>query len=98
MSEIMIQRRVFVSGRVQGVYFRQSTQQEARKYPGLKGFVRNLPDGRVEAVFAGSELAVHSMISFCQQGPPAALVTDLEIVEEKFDLSWNQASGFSIRM
>ena len=69
---------VFVSGRVQGVYFRATTREEARE-AGVDGWVRNLPDGRVEAVFEGPEDAVEAMVEFCHEGSPAATVEDVEI-------------------
>lgn len=80
-----IQRHVFVTGRVQGVGYRASTVAAAGKFPGLKGYVCNLPDGRVEAVFAGDEKAVLAMVEWCRQGPPMARVTDLSVTEEPFD-------------
>jgi acylphosphatase len=82
-----IQRRIIASGRVQGVSYRASTDREASRYPGLRGFVRNLPDGRVEAVFSGNEPDVLAMVKWCSHGPSLAQVTKLEVVEEKFDLS-----------
>jgi len=84
---------VFVSGRVQGVYFRATTRDEARE-AGVDGRVRNLPDGRVEAVFEGPEDAVESMVEFCQEGSPAAEVTDVEVEYaepegiEGFEVRW----------
>lgn len=90
----MIQRRVYVSGRVQGVSYRASTYREAMRYVGLKGFVRNLPDGRVEAVFSGEDAAVLALVQWCSHGPPAAQVTDLEVIDESVDAS---LSFFEIR-
>lgn len=81
----MIQRRVFIDGRVQGVGFRASTYQVCARFQGLSGYVRNLPDGRVEAVFAGEDQAVLDMVAWCKKGPPMAVVTHLEIIEEKID-------------
>ena len=80
-----IQRRIFVTGRVQGVGFRASTAREAQRHPGLRGFVRNLEDGRVEAVFAGDAEAVLAMVAWCRHGPSFAEVTDLEVREEPVD-------------
>lgn len=77
-----IQRHVFVSGGVQGVGFRMATVHESKKYPSLRGFVRNLPDGRVEAVFAGDESEVLAMSAWCKHGPPTADVTQIEVREE----------------
>ena len=84
---------MFVSGRVQGVYFRATTRDEARE-AGVDGRVRNLPDDRVEAVFEGPEDAVESMVEFCQEGSPAAEVTDVEVEYaepegiEGFEVRW----------
>lgn len=58
---------VYVSGRVQGVFFRATTRDEARSR-GITGWVKNLPDGRVEAVFEGEEKKVQEMIDFCHEG------------------------------
>lgn len=69
--------RVFVSGRVQGVFFRDSTRQKAVE-TGVAGWVRNLPDGRVEAVFEGPREAVEAMLRWCARGPPLARVDDVE--------------------
>ena len=69
--------RVVAEGRVQGVYFRQSTVGEARRL-GVDGWVRNLPDGRVEAVFEGEPAAVAQAVAFVREGPPRALVTAAE--------------------
>jgi acylphosphatase len=68
---------VFVSGRVQGVFFRQKTKQQAKGF-GVTGFVRNLPDGRVEAVFEGEEKTVKSLVEYCHHGPSYANVTNVE--------------------
>jgi Acylphosphatases len=77
----MRRTRVVVAGRVQGVFFRASCAERARAL-GLAGWVRNDPDGRVEAVFEGPEEAVETMIRWCQEGPPHARVDEVEIVEE----------------
>ena len=71
--------RVRIRGRVQGVWYRGWTVEEARRL-GLSGWVRNRRDGSVEAVFSGPEHVVRAMIAFCRQGPPAALVR--EVTEE----------------
>ena len=70
--------RVFVSGRVQGVFFRYTCAREASE-AGLKGTVRNLPDGRVEAVFQGPRPKVEQLVAWCHDGPPAARVTDVSV-------------------
>ena len=69
--------RVVIHGRVQGVWYRGWTADEARAR-GLNGWVRNRRDGTVEAVFDGPDEAVAAMIEACRQGPPAARVTELE--------------------
>ena len=74
--------RVCVSGRVQGVFFRYSCAREAAA-EGLRGTVRNLPDGRVEAVFQGPKPAVERLIDWCRTGPPAARVAGVEISWEE---------------
>jgi acylphosphatase len=74
--------RVIISGDVQGVGFRWYTREEAMTRE-LAGFVRNLPDGRVEAVFEGSPESVDSMVEWCRQGPSFASVDDVEVQEEQ---------------
>jgi acylphosphatase len=74
---------VLVSGRVQGVFFRSETRREARKR-GVTGWVRNLLDGRVEAVFEGEELDVKAVIEFCKRGPPDALIKNAEAQWEDY--------------
>ena len=73
---------VYVSGKVQGVYFRATTREEARKQD-VDGWVRNLDDGRVEAVFEGPEEDVESLIEFCHEGSKAARVDDVEVSYEE---------------
>jgi acylphosphatase len=74
---------VVVSGRVQGVFFRSETKHRADRYD-VKGWVRNLPDGRVEAVFEGEKEAVEGLIEFCKHGPYGATVTDVDLTWETF--------------
>lgn len=74
---------VFVTGTVQGVYFRQNTKQEADQC-GVRGWVRNLPDGRVEAVFEGDDASVNEVIKWCHAGPPKAKVTDVSVKFEGY--------------
>jgi acylphosphatase len=81
MPNARIRRRVAVRGRVQGVYFRGSTQDEARR-AGVDGWVRNLPDGGVEAVFEGEPAAVEALVDFCRRGPAYAEVTHVDVAEE----------------
>lgn len=73
--------RITVDGRVQGVFFRDETRRMARAL-GVVGWVRNLPDGRVEGVFEGSPTAVESAIAWAKHGPARALVTSFEVAEE----------------
>jgi acylphosphatase len=73
----MTQVRVVIHGRVQGVWFRGWTVEEARAR-GLNGWVRNRRDGTVEATFEGPDDAVASMLEACREGPPAARVTEVE--------------------
>jgi len=73
--------RIYVSGRVQGVFYRSNTRKKALEL-GLKGWVRNLPDGRVEAVVEGEENQVDRLIQWCRRGPPSAVVTGLEVEKE----------------
>ena len=68
--------RVRITGRVQGVWYRGWTVEEALRL-GLDGWVRNRRDGAVEAVFSGPEHAVRAMIELCREGPPAAVVTEV---------------------
>ncbi|MCS6881035.1 MAG: acylphosphatase [Oscillochloridaceae bacterium] len=80
-----VRARVVISGRVQGVGFRAYTRTRARSL-GVKGWVRNLPDGRVEAVFEGTRAAVQQMVSWCYSGPGSAVV-------EKVNVTWEPATG-----
>ncbi len=73
---------VFVEGRVQGVWFRDSAWREATRL-GVAGWVRNLQDGRVEAVYEGSSEAVEEMLAWTNRGPERAYVTELEIHDEE---------------
>ena len=74
---------IFVSGKVQGVYFRQNTSLKAQEL-GIVGWVRNLSDGRVESVMEGLEVNIDKMISWCKSGPKDALVTDVKIMNEEY--------------
>jgi acylphosphatase len=78
-----VRARVLISGKVQGVYFRQSTLAEARGL-GITGFVRNLMDGRVEAVFEGEEHAVKMLVNYCRSGPSAARVSNVDVAYGPF--------------
>ena len=76
-----VRAHVFVSGYVQGVFFRHSMSQIARA-AGVTGWVRNLTDGRVEAVIEGEEEPVKKLVSWCETGPPHATVQQVEVTWE----------------
>ncbi|MEV6926260.1 acylphosphatase [Dactylosporangium sp. NPDC051485] len=77
----MIRKRVLVTGRVQGVYFRDTCRRVAQAR-GVAGWVRNLPDGRVEAVFEGGEEPVGDLVAWAGRGPETAEVTDVLVHDE----------------
>jgi acylphosphatase len=74
---------VYISGRVQGVFFRAQTQRSAVGF-NLTGWVRNIADGRVEAVFEGDDANVDKMLAWCHIGPPAARVEEVLTEEEPY--------------
>ena len=76
-----VRRRVVVSGRVQGVFFRETCRQMARA-AGVGGWVTNRADGRVEACFEGEEDAVARLAEWCRQGPSMAAVSSVEVSDE----------------
>jgi acylphosphatase len=73
-----LRAHVFVSGRVQGVYYRANTRDTAQER-GVDGWVKNLDDGRVEAVFEGDRDAVESMVEWCHDGSPQATVEEVSV-------------------
>jgi len=73
--------RVLIDGRVQGVCFRMETRRAAEER-GVDGWVRNLPNGKVEAVFEGEDTKVQSMLQWCETGPPLARVNRVEVENE----------------
>lgn len=77
---------------VQGVFFRYEARERARTR-GLAGWVRNLLDGRVEAVLEGPDEAVESMVDWCRRGPRGAEVTDVEVIAEEPE----GLEGFEVR-
>ncbi len=77
-----VRRRVFVSGRVQGVFFRDSCRRLALEL-GVSGSAANLPDGRVEVELEGDPHAVLQLVAWCRHGPTRADVTKIEIIEEE---------------
>jgi acylphosphatase len=84
---------LIIKGRVQGVFFRVSTREQARHWK-VKGWVANTYSGDVEAVFEGEESAVDQLVRWCRKGPPGAHVRDVEIHPEPYT---GEFSNFSIR-
>lgn len=74
----LVRAHVYISGHVQGVFFRATTREQADRL-GVAGWVRNLPDGRVEAVLEGPRPAVQACLQWCHHGPPGARVTGVEV-------------------
>lgn len=85
--------RVRVSGRVQGVFFRDSTREKAEEL-GLSGYVTNTPDGDVEALFEGPSEGVEEMVRWCEQGPPNASVENVDVDHEP---AQGDLKGFEVR-
>jgi len=80
---------VIIKGRVQGVFFRSSTQDEAIRL-GLTGWVKNCPDGSVEALFEGDKKVIEEIIKWCHKGPPWARVNEVKV-------SWEPYQGEFVR-
>ena len=78
----MVRKRVLIAGHVQGVFFRDTCRRTAARN-GVGGWVRNLPDGRVEAVFEGAEEPVDRLVAWVQDGPRGATVTEVEVRDEQ---------------
>jgi acylphosphatase len=91
MSDV-VRRRVIVRGDVQGVFFRDSTREQAEAR-GVSGTVTNRDDGAVEAVFEGSGDDVEALVAFCREGPSRAQVGDVEVIEEEPEES---SGGFRV--
>ena len=93
MQDSDLQRaHVRVSGQVQGVFFRDSTRQKAEEL-GLAGWVRNMPDGQVEALFEGPTEKVREMVTWCEEGPQRASV---ENVDTNFENAGGDLEGFEV--
>jgi len=75
---VKVRAHVFIRGRVQGVFFRSETRREATRRD-VTGWVRNLSDGRVEAVFEGEESSVTDLIEFCRKGPSHARIAGIDV-------------------
>ena len=84
---------VFVSGKVQGVFFRSGVRSKANILR-LTGWVRNIPDGRLEAVFEGEKEDVEEMVKFCREGPHGSFVENLNV---KFEPASGKFASFEIR-
>jgi len=84
---------LFIKGRVQGVFFRENTRRKAEKL-GVNGWIRNLDDGRVEAVFEGEEEKVKEVVKWTKRGPIIAKVVQVDIKEEKYQ---GEFQNFEIR-
>ncbi len=84
---------VYISGHVQGVFFRYETKRNAESL-GVRGWVRNLPDGSVECVFEGEKENIEKILEFCKHGPPGANVTDIKINWEDYQ---DEFDNFHIR-
>jgi acylphosphatase len=82
---VKVRAHVFVSGRVQGVFFRSETRYKANRR-NVTGWIRNTSDGRVEAIFEGEKEDVERMVDFCRRGPSGARVT-------KVDIQWENYTG-----
>lgn len=83
MNPDKLRARALISGRVQGVFFRAATRDEARRL-GVRGWVRNLPNGMVEALFEGEKAAVNRILAWCYKGPPYAIVDRVEVHYEPY--------------
>ena len=88
----MIRRRVVVSGHVQGVFFRETARRRALTL-GVAGWIRNTPDGSVEAAFEGDAEAVERLVEFCREGPRGARVDWVDVIAEEPE----GLSGFDVR-
>ena len=84
---------VRISGQVQGVFFRDSTREKAREL-GLSGYVKNTPDGDVEALFEGPTEGVEEMVRWCGQGPPHASVENVDV---DYESPGDDLTGFEVR-
>ncbi|MDQ3910687.1 MAG: acylphosphatase [Actinomycetota bacterium] len=93
MASAVERAHVYVSGRVQGVSFRDAARSQAEKV-GLNGWIRNTQDGRVEAVFEGDSDTVQQMIEWCKSGPSSA---DVDDVSARWEEASSDLSGFEVR-
>jgi len=84
---------IIVSGRVQGVFFRYNTKNKADKLK-INGFIKNLPDGRVEIVAKGNEEDIKRFLEWCKKGPVLVNVKDIEFIDDNPEIGFK---GFEIR-
>ena len=89
----MVCKKCFVSGRVQGVFYRGAAAQRAREL-GVRGYARNLPDGRVEVLACGEDEAVRSFVSWLWTGSSASKVTAVEAADVELQLHERPPAGF----
>ncbi len=81
-----VRAHAVIHGRVQGVWFRMETRQAAERIGNLTGWVRNVPDGTVEALIEGDKKNVEKLLEWCRQGPPLARV-------DRVDVAWDHPTG-----
>jgi acylphosphatase len=92
----IIARRCYVSGRVQGVFYRASTRERAQQL-GCRGYARNLADGRVEVLAVGEPAAVDALVEWLWHGPPAAHVQDVQCADVTLGDLGEMPGGFGTR-
>ncbi len=97
----LLTKHLYIAGRVQGVYYRQSMREMAERLQ-IAGWCRNLPDGRVEAIIQGEEGAINAMIEWTHQGPPQAMVESVQVLslgtaEETAEDTSEKMNGFEVR-
>jgi acylphosphatase len=85
-------KHIIISGKVQGVFFRKNTKQKAIEF-NINGWVKNTPEDKVEIFAQGNEKNLNTFIDWCKQGPPKAIVENIEVVEKQTD---NNLKEFSI--
>ena len=85
-------KHIIVSGRVQGVFFRKNTKQKATELK-INGWVKNIPDNKVEIFAQGNEKNLNTFIDWCKQGPPKAIVENIQVTQKETD---NNLKEFSI--
>ena len=89
-----IREHLIIEGRVQGVWFRESTRRQVLKIGGLTGWVKNQPDNTVKLIVEGNREKVQQLLDWCQSGPPMARVQSIDILEENY---LGEFSDFMVR-